>query len=211
MSVNIVAKGTQPIQQLGRPSGSNECAAWTGNGVIPLYLRWHTGPTSPSARPLFPVAPPVDSLNVVRMIVTPRTAHAAGTDVVGYDVAVIRELFVAESTLTFLGHNLLVQQLSHLRIRADLAITAWVSTHMAKRDVGDRGCQTIKRPRSDLERPEGKYAALGTELGHSVILPSTPLGETPFGRSVCTAYRNVVTRCRFHSTAEGRIAIRFRQ
>jgi hypothetical protein len=68
----------------------------------------------------------VDSLNVVRMIVTPRTAHAAGTDVVGYDVVVVRELFVAESTLTFLGHNLLVQQLSHLRIRADLAITAWV-------------------------------------------------------------------------------------
>ena len=85
----------------------------------------------------------------------------------------------------------------------------YLSTHMAKRDVGDRGCQSIKRPRSDLERPERKYAALGTELGHSVILSSTPLGETPFGRTACTAYRNVVTPCRLHSTAEGRMATRF--
>ena len=122
----MVAKGTQPIQQLGRLSGSNECAAWTGNGVIPHYLRWHTGPTSPSARPLFSVAPPVDSLNVVGMIVSPRASHATGIDVVGYDVAIVGELFLAESALAVLGGNLSVHQLPHLGIRTDLPISAWV-------------------------------------------------------------------------------------
>lgn len=104
----MVAKGTQPIQQLGRPSRSNECAAWTGNGVIPLYLRWHTSPTSPSARPLFPVAPPVDSLNVVGMIVPPRASHATGTDMVRYDVAVVGKPLLAESALAVLGGDLSV-------------------------------------------------------------------------------------------------------
>ena len=86
-----------------------------------------------------------------------------------------------------------------------------LSAHMAKRDVGDRGCQSIERPRSDLERPERKYAALGTELGHSVILSSRLRGETPFERTACTGDRNDVTRCRFHSTAQGRTATRLRQ
>src|SRR5277367_4768428 len=77
-----------------------------------------------------------------------------------------------------------------------------LSPHMAKRDVGDRSCQSIKRPRPDLEWPERKYAALETELGHSVILSRAPLREAPFGRTSCTAHRKVVPPCRFHSTAE---------
>src|ERR1700722_16085292 len=77
-----------------------------------------------------------------------------------------------------------------------------LSPHMAKRDVGDRSCQSIKRPRPDLEWPERKDAALESELVHSVILSSTPLLEKPFGPTSCTAHRKVVTPCRFHSTAE---------
>ena len=122
----MVAKGTQPIQQLGRPSGAKECAAWTGNGVIPLYLRWHTCPTSPSARSLFPVAPPVDSLNVVRMIVTPRSSHPSWADVVRYDVAVVGEPFLAEGADAILRRNLSVHQLPHLSIGTDLPISARV-------------------------------------------------------------------------------------
>jgi hypothetical protein len=60
----------------------------------------------------------VGSLNVIRMIVSPRSAHAAGTDMVGYDVAVVCELFMADGALAFLGKNLPVKKLSHFRIRA---------------------------------------------------------------------------------------------
>jgi hypothetical protein len=81
---------------------------------------------SPSAQALFPVAPPVDSLDIVWMIVSPRSSHAAGMDVVGDNVGIICELYIAESTLAVLGHNLLVHQLSYFRVRANLSITAWV-------------------------------------------------------------------------------------
>jgi hypothetical protein len=46
------------------------------------------------------------SLNVFRMVVSPRSSHAAGMDVVGYHVAVIGELSITESAFTILGDNL---------------------------------------------------------------------------------------------------------
>jgi hypothetical protein len=66
----------------------------------------------------------VDSLNVFRMIVPPCPAYAAGIDVVGYDVGVVGELFIADTAFAVLGHNLSVHQLTHLRVRADLSIPA---------------------------------------------------------------------------------------
>jgi hypothetical protein len=68
----------------------------------------------------------MDSLNVFRMIVSPGASHAAGIDVVGDDVAVVGELFIADSALAVLGYNLLVHQLSHFRVRADLSVSSWV-------------------------------------------------------------------------------------
>src|ERR1700733_5154029 len=68
---------------------------------------------------------------------------------------------------------------------------------MAKRDVGDRSCQSIERPRPNLEWPERRYAALETGLGHRVILSSAPLLETPSGRTPCTVHRKVATPRRF--------------
>jgi hypothetical protein len=68
----------------------------------------------------------VDSLNIVGMIVSPRSSHAAGIDVIGHNVGVVGELFVAESTLAVLAHDLLVQQFSHFRVRTDLPISSWV-------------------------------------------------------------------------------------
>ena len=65
-----------------------------------LIAHW---PTSPSARSLFPVAPPVDSLDVVRMIVSPRSSHAAGIDVVGYNVGVVGELLIADTAFAVSG------------------------------------------------------------------------------------------------------------
>ena len=58
------------------------------------------------------------------MIVPPRSSHAAGIDVVGDNVAVVGELFIAESAFAFLGDDLPIQQLSHFAIRADLPISA---------------------------------------------------------------------------------------
>ena len=60
------------------------------------------------------------------MIVPPRSSHAAGIDVVGDNVGVVGELFIADTAFAFLGHNLLIQQLSHFRIGADLPISARV-------------------------------------------------------------------------------------
>lgn len=71
---------------------------------------------SASARSLFSVAPPVDSLNVVRMIVPPRSSHAAGMDVVGYDVAIIGEWFVAEGAYAILLGDLPVEELPHFAV-----------------------------------------------------------------------------------------------
>ena len=76
------------------------------------------GQRSPSARSLFPVAPPVNGLNIFRMIVSPRSSHAAGMDMVGYDVAIIRELSAADAAFTSLGDDLSSEQLTHLSIRA---------------------------------------------------------------------------------------------
>jgi hypothetical protein len=45
---------------------------------------------------------------------------------VGYDVAVICELFMADTALAALGQNLLIHQLPHLGVRADLPISARV-------------------------------------------------------------------------------------
>jgi hypothetical protein len=68
----------------------------------------------------------MDSLNVFRMVVSPRSSHAAGIDKVGYDVGVVGKSYFADSAFVVLGHNLLVQQLSHLRVRADLAVSSRV-------------------------------------------------------------------------------------
>jgi hypothetical protein len=73
-------------------------------------------PKSPSARSLFTVAPPVNSLDVFRMVVSPCPSHAAGIDVVRDDVTVIRELDVAEGTSPFLSDDLLIKQLPHFGV-----------------------------------------------------------------------------------------------
>ena len=96
--------------------------------------RQHSGERSPPARSLFPIAPPVDRLNVLRMVVSPRSSHATGIDMVGYDVGIVGELFFADRALAVLGNDFFIQELSHFRIRADLPVSSRVleiidSTH----------------------------------------------------------------------------------
>jgi hypothetical protein len=88
-----------------------------------LIAHW---PTSPPARSLFPVAPPVDSLNIVRMIISPSSSHSARIDVVGNNIAVVSEPLFAEGADSVLRCNLSVHQFPHFRIRADLSVPSWV-------------------------------------------------------------------------------------
>jgi hypothetical protein len=66
----------------------------------------------------------VDRLDVVGMIVPPRPSHTAGIDVVWNDVAIVRELSLAEGAYSILGGDLSVHQLPHLGIGTDLSISA---------------------------------------------------------------------------------------
>jgi len=52
-------------------------------------------------------------LDVVWVIIPPRSSHPFGIPVVWCDVVVIRELFVADGAFPVLLDNLAVQQLSH--------------------------------------------------------------------------------------------------
>lgn len=65
-------------------------------------------------------------LNVVRVVVAPGASHAFGVLMVGYDVAVVGELYMAERAFSSLFDNLAVHKLPHLCWRSKLAITAWV-------------------------------------------------------------------------------------
>jgi hypothetical protein len=73
---------------------------------------------------LFSIAPPMDRLDVIGMIVPPAPSHAPRAYVVRNDVAIVRELPLAEGARPVLGDDLSVHQLSHFRIGADLPISA---------------------------------------------------------------------------------------
>jgi hypothetical protein len=62
------------------------------------------------------------SLNVVRMIVPPGPSHPARMDVVGHDVAIVRERFAAESAYAVLSNDLLVEEFSHLAVGPEFPI-----------------------------------------------------------------------------------------
>jgi len=67
-----------------------------------------SGALSHTAGSLLSVAPPMDGLDVVGMIISPRSSHSTRIDVVGNNVAVIRELPLAESAHAVLGGDLSV-------------------------------------------------------------------------------------------------------
>src|SRR5579863_9056401 len=54
-------------------------------------------------RSLFFVAPPMNRLDVIWMIVPPRPFHPPGMEVVGHDVAIVCERLLAEGAYTVLG------------------------------------------------------------------------------------------------------------
>jgi hypothetical protein len=68
----------------------------------------------------------VHSLDILWMVVSPRPAHSSRIDVVGHDVAVIRERRVTDRTLSVLLDNFAVEQLPHLCFRAEFAVSSGV-------------------------------------------------------------------------------------
>jgi hypothetical protein len=68
----------------------------------------------------------VDRLDVVGMIVSPRSSHSTGADVIRDDVGAVGELSFAKGADAILCRNLLVHQLPHLGVRAKLPIAARV-------------------------------------------------------------------------------------
>ena len=62
-------------------------------------------------------------LDVVGVIIPPRSSHPFGIPVVWYDVVVICELFVTDGAFPVLLDNLAVQQFPHLSGRLEFAIS----------------------------------------------------------------------------------------
>ena len=58
------------------------------------------------------------------MVVPPCSSHSPRVDVVWYDIAVVSELGTADAAFTALGSDLFIEQLSHLSIRAEFAISS---------------------------------------------------------------------------------------
>jgi hypothetical protein len=65
----------------------------------------------------------MNSLDIIRVIVSPGASHAPRIDMVRYDVAVVGELGTAKSAFAVLGGYLSVEQLPHFRIRAEFEIS----------------------------------------------------------------------------------------
>jgi len=61
-------------------------------------------------------------LHIVGVVVSPRTSHPLGLDVIGHNLGVIREGCPADRTFPVLLDNFSIQQFSHLRWRAKFTI-----------------------------------------------------------------------------------------
>jgi hypothetical protein len=65
----------------------------------------------------------MNRLDVFRVIVSPCPSHSARTDVVGDDVAVVGERFLAESAYAILQSNLPVEELPHFAVGAEFPVS----------------------------------------------------------------------------------------
>ena len=130
----------------------------------------HPPEINPARSPL-PITPPVDSLNVFRVIVPPCSAHAAGMDMIGYYVAIVGEPLFAESAETILHGDLPVEELPHLAIRAEFPVPPgmmWVfdapNSHLALASFS-RDCLSSTAETGAVDRAE-----LVTVESHGVLL-----------------------------------------
>jgi hypothetical protein len=79
-----------------------------------------------SRRSLFFIAPPVRCLNIVRMIISPRSSHSFRILVVRNNVVVVAKLLVADGAYSGLLPHLTVQECTHLSRRSEFSISSGV-------------------------------------------------------------------------------------
>jgi hypothetical protein len=91
--------------------------------LISLLARNHDLFVHPDGS-FFLVTPPMCCLDIVGMIVAPRTSHAFGIFVIGNDIVVVREFEMADCAYAALLPNLPVQQLPHLGGRSQFPVSA---------------------------------------------------------------------------------------
>src|SRR5581483_4007626 len=65
-------------------------------------------------------------LDIVWMVVSPRSSHAFASLVVRYNIGVIRELLLADWADSFLLCDLPIEQFTHLSSGSELSISPWV-------------------------------------------------------------------------------------
>ena len=87
-------------------------------------------------RPLFPVAPPVSSLDIVRVIISPGPSHSPRVNVVWNYIAIICKLGATDAAFTMLGDDLFIDQFSHLRFRAEFPVSPWMKCILGTADAG---------------------------------------------------------------------------
>src|SRR6266851_7478065 len=76
-----------------------------------------------SGRSFLFIAPEMRCLDVVRVIIPPRSSHPFRMSVIWHDVVVICELFVTDGAFPALLDNLAIQQLSHFCRRSEFPIS----------------------------------------------------------------------------------------
>lgn len=107
---------------------------WLGFGglaklvmFIPVFRKiiqiHRAGDRSQSGRSLLAIAPPVDGMNVVGMIISPRPSHSPWADVVRHHIAVVGEALAAEWADALLGDDLPIEELPHLSIGAEFPVS----------------------------------------------------------------------------------------
>jgi hypothetical protein len=73
---------------------------------------------------LFTVTPEVHCLNVLRMVVSARSAHPSRVNMIGHDVAIVGERYLANGALPVLLNYFSIEQFPHFRFGAKLAVSA---------------------------------------------------------------------------------------
>jgi hypothetical protein len=75
---------------------------------------------------LLAVTPEVHCLDVLRMVISSRPSHSSRVNVVGHDVAIVRERHLADGALPVLFDDFAVEQLPHLCLGAEFAVSPGV-------------------------------------------------------------------------------------
>ena len=75
---------------------------------------------------LLAVTPEVHCLDVLRVVVYPRPSHSSRIDVIGHDVAIVREGHLTDGALPVLFDNFAVEQLPHLCLGAEFSVSPGV-------------------------------------------------------------------------------------